>query len=317
VPKVVKDYVDAFKKLTEKDAKPLKAEEPPLPSLSADGNAWYFHPVGVINRFSSPIFKRGDKNELIREVNIRLAGFGGNVPTDNFDERTEKTIKQFQRDYMKVSETGMIDLNVLKSIDSFQEKYPIDKFFQQAKCRCGKCDGFGSQSHISERQDNKINERSRKYEYPGIHRTLFWVLRAWQFYLSEYDSNKLIVTAISSGYRCWVDNRNHSRSSTNHMGKALDLHVTKNGARNENVIDDSRDVLISYSAAQYRWSIADRISLEPGSRAKVSTDKALAKTWVHYDVRSFSLIYLDDRYFVKSINDINGQSLENLFFQII
>ncbi|WP_392553085.1 hypothetical protein RHO14_04270 [Orbus wheelerorum] len=301
----------------ETEAEPTKIEKQPLPSLSTDGKAWYFHPVGMINRFSLPMFKLGDQNELIREVNIRLAGFGGNVPTDYFDERTEKMIKQFQRDYMKVNETGVIDLNLLKSIDSFQEKYPIDEFFQQAKCRCRKCDGFGSQSHISERQDNKINERLRKYEYPGIHRTLFWVLRAWQFYLSEYDSSELIVTAISSGYRCWFDNNNHSRSSTNHMGKALDLHVTRNGVGGENVTDDSRDVLISYSAAQYRWGATNRISLEPGARAKLKGDRALAPTWVHYDVRSFSLIYLDDRYFAKSVNNINGPSLENLFFKLV
>uniref|UniRef100_A0AAU6WTE9 Peptidoglycan-binding protein n=1 Tax=Chryseobacterium endophyticum TaxID=1854762 RepID=A0AAU6WTE9_9FLAO len=42
--------------------------------------------------------KKGDKNELIREINIRLAGFGGNVPTDEFTDRTEKMVKQFQRD---------------------------------------------------------------------------------------------------------------------------------------------------------------------------------------------------------------------------
>ncbi|MEC3875469.1 hypothetical protein, partial [Chryseobacterium salviniae] len=41
--------------------------------------------------------KKGDKSELIREINIRLAGFGGNVPTDEFTDRTEKMIKQFQR----------------------------------------------------------------------------------------------------------------------------------------------------------------------------------------------------------------------------
>src|SRR5690606_20978784 len=33
--------------------------------------------------------KIGDKSELIREINIRLAGFGGNVPTDEFTDRTE------------------------------------------------------------------------------------------------------------------------------------------------------------------------------------------------------------------------------------
>lgn len=48
------------------------------------------------------------KSELIREINIRLAGFGGALPTDEFTELTAKCIKQFQRDYMGVSETGKI-----------------------------------------------------------------------------------------------------------------------------------------------------------------------------------------------------------------
>ena len=47
------------------------------------------------------IFRKGDKNEIIREVNIRFASFGGNVPTDEFTERTKNMIKKFQRDYMK------------------------------------------------------------------------------------------------------------------------------------------------------------------------------------------------------------------------
>jgi hypothetical protein len=63
------------------------------------------------------------KSELIREINIRLAGFGGNVPTDEFTTHTEKMIKQFQRDYMKVPETGKICGNVLKAIDDFSNKW--------------------------------------------------------------------------------------------------------------------------------------------------------------------------------------------------
>ncbi|MCP5774729.1 peptidoglycan-binding protein, partial [Klebsiella pneumoniae] len=48
------------------------------------------------------------KSELIREVNIRLAGFGGALPTDEFTPLTAECIKQFQRDYMGVPETGKI-----------------------------------------------------------------------------------------------------------------------------------------------------------------------------------------------------------------
>ncbi len=43
------------------------------------------------------IDKNSAPSELIREINIRLAGFGGNVPTDKFTDRTERMIKQFQK----------------------------------------------------------------------------------------------------------------------------------------------------------------------------------------------------------------------------
>ena len=66
--------------------------------------------------------KKGDKNELVREINIRLSGFGGNVPTDEFTDRTERMVKQFQRDYMKIPETGKVCGNVLRAIDEFQNK---------------------------------------------------------------------------------------------------------------------------------------------------------------------------------------------------
>ncbi|WP_336689651.1 MULTISPECIES: peptidoglycan-binding domain-containing protein [unclassified Chryseobacterium] len=79
--------------------------------------------------------KKGDKSELIREINIRLSGFGGNIPTDEFTDRTEKMIKQFQKDYMKVPETGKVCGNVLKAIDDFQNKYIIN--FDDVKCPCG------------------------------------------------------------------------------------------------------------------------------------------------------------------------------------
>ena len=66
-----------------------------------------------------------DDNELVREINIRLAGFGGNVPAYLFTDRTEKMVKQFHRDYMKVSETGKVCGNTLKAIDEFSNKFDI------------------------------------------------------------------------------------------------------------------------------------------------------------------------------------------------
>ncbi|WP_218056063.1 peptidoglycan-binding domain-containing protein, partial [Gilliamella sp. wkB108] len=126
----------------------------PPATLNQDGKAWYIHPISIINYFSAKtyLFEKGDKHEIIREINIRLAGFGGNVPTDEFTERTEKMIKQFQRDYMEVEETGFVAMDVIKAIDEFQREYPIDTYFEQARCKCSNltlakndiaCEGVG------------------------------------------------------------------------------------------------------------------------------------------------------------------------------
>ncbi|MFY0045871.1 peptidoglycan-binding domain-containing protein, partial [Acinetobacter baumannii] len=68
------------------------------------------------------------KSELIREVNIRLAGFGGALPTDEFTELTATCIKQFQRDYMGVPDTGKICGSVLAALDRFRDEYGIASY---------------------------------------------------------------------------------------------------------------------------------------------------------------------------------------------
>ncbi len=158
--------------------------------------------------------KKGEKNELIREINIRLAGFGGNEPTDVFTDRTEEMVKQFQRDYMKVPETGKVCGNVLKSIDDFCSKWS-EKIIHY-KCLChtsdskvkveNRCPGFG---------------KGKTNEHPGMHRTLLWGVSALRFYMSQ--QKKYSILRISAGYRCWAHNNSIPRTSTNHMGKAGDI----------------------------------------------------------------------------------------------
>ncbi|MFK7061565.1 hypothetical protein V3Q90_15735, partial [Flavobacterium oreochromis] len=72
--------------------------------------------------------------------------------------KEEKMIKQFQRDYMKVPETGKVCGNVLRAIDEFQSKYVID--INQAKCKCKGCTGFGNGKYFKEKGDEKINEKT-------------------------------------------------------------------------------------------------------------------------------------------------------------
>lgn len=250
--------------------------------------------------------KIGDKSELIREINIRLSGFGGNVPTDEFTQRTQKMIKQFQRDYMKVPETGKICGNVLRAIDDFQAKFKIT--FDDMKCNCGTCKGFGKGLYKNEKQKSSIAEKVRKYEYPGIHRSLLWALRSAQFYTSNVEKGlKYTVRSISSGYRCHENNRKNRRSSTNHMGKAIDIHFNKNGVRTK-IVKDIEDIRLkifnAYLGAKWDWKETNIFNLE--------STKVGATTWVHIDVREFDVQYLDDKYFIQNETDLNGKSILSL-----
>lgn len=253
--------------------------------------------------------KKGDKSELIREINIRLAGFGGNVPTDEFTDRTERMIKQFQKDYMKVPETGRVCGDVLRAIDEFSNRYPIN--IDGGKCPCKECTGFGNGLYPEQKNNIEILEKNRRYEYPGIHRSLLWVEKAIKFYLANHEKHlNLIVGLIFSGYRCNANNRKNSRSSTNHMGKALDLHIYKvdNKINTENNADKVRDILLKYTNAEYRWKGCNVFALEPSTKNRIGNE-FIATTWVHYDVRTFDLKYLKDEYFAKDNKGLNGESI--------
>ena len=253
--------------------------------------------------------KLGDKNELVREINIRLAGFGGNVPTDEFTERTEKMVKQFQKDYMKVPETGKVCGNTLRAIDEFGSKYKIP--FDRIKCKCGSCSGFGNGSFSEQSQDSSISEKYRKYEYPGIHRTIYWATKALMHYFATLESGLgYKVGDISSGYRCHVDNAQNKRGTTNHMGKALDLHIyrtsdNKRAGGRDRGADEGRDLFVKYSNAKINWTTSNEISLEP---------RNIAPTWVHVDVREFEIKYLEDGFFANDGEKADGGSIFSMAF---
>ena len=100
---------------------------------------------------SNKVVKKGDKGKIVEEINIRLAGFGGGVPADTFDEMTESKVINFQRDYMKMkTPTGEVDEKTARAVDEFVNSYPID--MQNMKCPCGTCGGYG-------RGQKKVNIR--------------------------------------------------------------------------------------------------------------------------------------------------------------
>jgi lysozyme family protein len=280
--------------------------------------------------------KKGDpRSELIREVNIRLAGFGGNVPTDEFTERTEKMIKQFQRDYMKVPETGKICGNVLKAIDDFSSKFDISAtLWGQLKCSCdtkGKnvtsklrtikelnnCAGWGDHSGKDTYKATPNNEANHNYEYPGIHRSLLFGIKALQFYFSQQTT--YTMDHITSGYRCRFKNY----KTTNHQGKAIDIQFSKGDweiryavKKNLKALEDIRDIFyIKYLGAQKNWPNKNVFSTEPIDLlyypdGSLRYDHTFS--WLHIDVREFESIYLEDKYFCKSSTNLNSESIVKL-----
>lgn len=279
--------------------------------------------------------KKGDKSELIREINIRLAGFGGNVPTDEFTDRTEKMIKQFQRDYMQVTETGKICGNVLLSIDDFSRKFDLSNaFWNQMKCSCetkGKkaksklrgveelnsCSGFGDHTGKSTYKTTPHNEANHNYEYPGIHRSLLFGMKALQFYFNKQNVYK--IDQVTSGYRCRFKNY----KTTNHQGKAIDIQFSKGDwqirnavKKNLKTLEDIRDSFyIKYLGAQKNWPDKNLFSTEPIDLLYYpdgSLRYDYTFSWLHIDVRQFDSVYLEDKYFCKNTNDLNGKSILQL-----
>ncbi|PAM93837.1 hypothetical protein B4N84_16325 [Flavobacterium sp. IR1] len=263
--------------------------------------------------------KKGDKNELIREINIRLAGFGGNVPTDEFTERTERMIKQFQRDYMKVPETGKICGNVLNAIDEFCFKW--NEQIAEYTCLCknlnsvtDKCSGFGKGRYNGVYKTATQIERYHNYERPGIHRSLLWGVSSLRFYLSKQSIYKYLWK--TAGYRCWDHNNSVPRKTTNHMGKAVDIQFSKNGITiqgkrqsNLSLLNEINDNFFAkFLNAKYQWIDGkNNFSIEP-----IGMNEGQTWSWIHLDVREFDNEYLDDKYFVKNQEQVSNGSIVEL-----
>lgn len=273
---------------------------------------------GMMNCKGKYCIKMGEKNKLALELNIRLAGFGrGTVPEDTFTERTAQAVSSFQRDYMGVTPSGKVCGNFLTALDEFCAKYPPT--INDYKCVCGSldkvekkdaCSGFGQGRYKGEYIGNSGEEKHHKYEYPGIHRSLLWAVSAATFYMEKKSSYRLEV--VFSGYRCHADNKAHGRASTNHMGKAVDLHFLKKGVHTGSKADMNKirsDIFIKYSGAQLNWDHPNRLSLEP-DKFKVENDGAIS--WVHLDVRAFESKYLDDKFFVTQQKDVLGEKIVDL-----
>lgn len=244
---------------------------------------------------------RADMNgDAVQELQIRLAGFNGGAPDGDFGPGTIKQVKQFQKDFMKMDNpSGEVDQETYEAINKFSQQFPLS--FDQLKCPCGVCSGFGQGQFKGKYRAGKPEiEAYHQYEYPGMHRMILWASRAVMFYHPQY------TFSINSGYRCSERNKQTNRSSTNHHGKAIDLDVP-NAAGETRETDNQRcntirANIVKFSNAQIGWGASNKKSLEPEN---------IAPTWVHYDVRNFASKYLEDRFFCKSLVELDQKPSGN------
>jgi len=263
---------------------------------SNENKLFHFHPLAFINHMKLVCGKTYQKGDTGAEKGKIL---------EDFTERTEKTVKQFQKDYMKLEEpTGIVDRATLEAIDEFSEKW-IEQISDH-KCLChsspyivkeeNRCPGYG---------------KGKKNEHPGMHRTLLWSISALKFYLSEQKIYTYCRT--SAGYRCWAHNNAVPRRTTNHMGKAVDINYYENGKilkgkKQSNIkpLKAIRDnFYIKYLNAVPGWGgKKNRYRIEP-----IGTTKDHSYSWIHIDISKYEAKYLKDEFFVKEQKLIKGKSL--------
>ena len=266
--------------------------------------------------------KIGDKGPLVEELNIRLTGFGGTIgpqdktkpakPIDVFTEQTQAAVKRFQRDYMKVPESGKVCGSLLAALDKFTREFPIS--FDGMHCKCKLCPGFGN-GYLDGAKVNRFKDKTHPrpgIEFPGMHRAIIWTLRAARFYLeAKHKELGFKYARITSGYRCWHDNVKNGRTSYNHMGNALDIQFsTLAGQRITDAQTEQirQDIFAKSMGGHVGFTpppTADVIVLEPG----VGNFKDLAKSWVHADVAHYHPDYLNNRHYVTTAAAADGQSM--------
>ena len=240
--------------------------------------------------FGKVPLQRGDKGAAVVELQLRLAGFRGTLWDGKFGPGTELQVVCFQRDYMQMANpTGRVDRPTLDALFQFEAEFPIA--VDSLRCPCGTCGGFGRKRFKNEYMSSEKTEKSYRYEYPGMHKAILHSLRAAAFHLQRAGFPAPLVLC---GYRCWTNNEQKGRTSTNHMGKAIDVDFPL--AAGEDQRDDAvrcergRGVLVELANFQIGWTANNRKALEP---------KDIAPTWIHMDVRNYERRYLAERFFVK------------------
>lgn len=242
------------------------------------------------------VLSKGMNGADVADLQVRLAGFRGTVWDGAFGPGVELQVVTFQKDYMQIIPTGVVDSNTITALTKFTQDFPVN--FNSLKCTCGQCNGFGFGKFKGQYEAGKPQiEMYNQYEYPGIHKAIINSFRGLWFYGRKAGFGELIITC---GYRCWINNAQNQRTSTNHMGKAIDCdYALKPGEDKRadcNRCNAARGLLVEKSNFQIGWYASNVKALEPAD---------IAPTWIHMDVRQMASQYLTDNYFVKNVNDLD------------
>ncbi len=237
-----------------------------------------------------------------KTIQLALTGFGAGVPDGIDGQKTQSAISLFKKKIVNNNTNSSIESSIIKFLkDNIPSKFSRSSI-NDYHCPCDKCRGFGNGQYKEEYRDNNKIEAYHKYEYPGIHIATFCAVA----YINYYVKTKFKTTdnmVITSGYRCHEDNKKKGRSSTNHMGKAIDATIPGAPARDQKSSAEFYHniqlslVKSSPAAFQIRWTNPNQVSFEPAKKVKVT--EFIAETWLHTDVRNYAKKYLADSYFCK------------------
>lgn len=248
--------------------------------------------------FGDKSLELGARGPEVTELQLRLSGFRGTLWDGVFGHGTALQVVNFQRDYLgRKRPSGVADRDTLAGLARFAKEFPID--FAALRCPCGACGGFGQgRFQGSYRAGQPKAEAFHRYEYPGIHKAILHAFRAAKLYARRDGQPELSVTC---GYRCWIDNERKGRTSTNHLGKAVDADFPLRPGEDKrddcNRCDSARGALVEHAYFQIGWLAGNRKALEPSN---------VAPTWLHMDVRCYEPKYLAERFFVSDAESLDG-----------
>ena len=202
-----------------------------------------------------------------KTIQLALTGFGAGVPDGIEGDKTKAAISLFKKEIMTDSNS-----DIISSIKEFLgENIPAPE--QDYKCPCGDkdCRGFGDGENKDVYRKDKEFEAFHQYEYPGIHIAIFCAVAYINYYAKKKYKSTMDMT-VTSGYRCHSDNEKKRRTSTNHMGKAIDAKIPSapQGEASKEFYHKFQKSLVESSpnAFQIRWESANKVSFEPAKRTK-------------------------------------------------